>query len=242
MKKRLYAIGLVMVLAASMLAYGETTESTDAGSTDIVSTDTESVQDEVLVNETETEFTDAEEENPFSMEDIQAAAEEVAPTIDLTDCYTFTDLLNEGRVSVGMGYTNIDIGDTNCFLVTSGTYDDLEGHTAAIDATVFTYKDGEIYELGKLASGGTAYPISTKDGYLYAASNYCVCKYVIADDKLQIMEMATVSYDTDGNDTYFYESEDGGDEVSSADAQAMMKALYQEMADAEVISFDTVTE
>ena len=113
----------------------------------------------------------------------------------------------------------------------------------AIDAAVFEYKDGEPFAVGKICSGGTAYPISVNNGYLYTGSNHWICKYAMADDKLMIMERASVEYDTDGNGTYHYESEDGGDysNIDSAEAEKIFDDLLSEMFDGEIVIFDKVS-
>lgn len=178
-----------------------------------------------------------------SIEAIREAAEEEAPDIDITGCDTFTQIVDTA-LSDGMGYAPMDIGDESVLFVSGATYDDLEGHEAAIDSTLFIYKDGAPYEIGKVVSGGTAYPISINDRYIYSGSNHWICKYVIADGKLSIMEKASVTYDTDGNAVYSYESEDGGDytDMDQAEAESIFDELNEEMFDGEVISFSTVVK
>ena len=123
-------------------------------------------------------------------------------------------------------------------------FDDLEGGYNAIDAAVFEYKDGVPFEVGKICSGGTAYPISVNNGYLYTGSNHWICKYAMADDKLMIMEKASVEYDTDGNGTYHYESEDGGDYsyIDSAEAEKIFDDLISEMFEGEIVLFDKISK
>ena len=235
MKKRFMALALTGVMALSMVACGNTTANTDL----------KTVEDEEVATSGSDIGSVPTEEDENKIEFIKSISEESAPDIDTTGCYTFTDLLNNGKVTAGMGYANVDVGDVNCFFVTSGTYDNLDGNMAGIDATIFTYDDGNLVELGKICSGGTAYPIATKDGYIYTASNHWICKYLIADDnELTIMEKASVTYDENGDGTYFYESEDGGDysKIDSAYAEEIMNKLFDEMADADIINFDTVVD
>ncbi len=172
---------------------------------------------------------------------IKSAAEESAPSIDISGCDTFTQIVDQ-KLSEGMGYANVSLLNGDVLLVSSGTYDNLDGKFAAIDAAVFEYKDGVPYELGKICSGGTAYPISVKDGYLYTGSNHWICKYVVGDDKLYLMEKAAVAYDSEGNGTYFYESDDSGDytSVSSEDAEKIFDQLLDEMMNGEIVDFSTV--
>ncbi len=176
-----------------------------------------------------------------SIEFIKKAAEEYTVDIDTEGCDTFTQIVDE-KLSSGMGYANTTISDTDVLLVTSGTYDNLDGNMAAIDATVFMYKDDVPYLVGSLCSGGTAYPITVKDGMVYTGSNHWICKYALTDGKLMITEKASVVYDTDGNGTYYYESEDGGDysNMSSDEAEKIFDSLVDEMAEGEVVNFSTV--
>ncbi|SHJ32436.1 hypothetical protein [Pseudobutyrivibrio xylanivorans] len=234
MKNRFVVLAMVGVMALSMVACGSASTNTE--------TESAQVEDEAVPTASNEAAQDLDEN---SIDFIKQVSNECAPEIDFSDCDTFTDMLNKKKITAGMGYANITVGDVDVFAVTSGTYDNMDGNMAGIDATLFTYDDGNIVELGKICSGGTAYPIATKDGYIYTASNHWVCKYVIGDDNsLQIMEKASVVYDTDGNGTYFYESEDGGDysKIDSAHAEEIMNQLYDEMGAAEVINFDTVAE
>ncbi len=201
MKNRFVVLAMVGVMALSMVACGSASTKAE--------TESAQVEDEAVPTASNEAAQDLDEN---SIDFIKQVSNECAPEIDFSDCDTFTDMLNKKKITAGMGYANITVGDVDVFAVTSGTYDNMDGNMAGIDATLFTYDDGNIVELGKICSGGTAYPIATKDGYIYTASNHWVCKYVIGDDNsLQIMEKASVVYDTDGNGTYFYESEDGGD-------------------------------
>lgn len=201
------------------------------------------------------ETTDVKEEAPETSETIEVteptetsidfikkAAEETAPDIDISGCDTFTQIV-DSKLESGMGYANVDFDDTNVLMVSSGTYDNLDGNMAAIDATIYIYKDSAPEVLGKVCSGGTAYPM-TKDGkYLYTGSNHWVCKYVVSDEGIQLMEKASVEFDSNGGEKYFYESEDAGDysEIDSDEAEKIMNDLYDEMFAAEIINFDTIS-
>ena len=174
---------------------------------------------------------------------IENAAKEVSPSIDITDCDTFTQIVDQ-KLENGMGYANVTVTGTDLLLVSSATYDDLEGRMAAIDATAFEYKDGVVVEIGALCSGGTAYPFTMNNGYLYSGSNHWICKYAVANDKLSIMEKAGVIYDENGNGTYFYESDDGGDysNMDSAEAEKIYNELIDEMMNGEIVNFQPVTK
>ncbi len=168
-------------------------------------------------------------------------ADETAPSIDISGCDTFTQIV-DGKLSEGMGYANEKIGEEDVLLVSSATYDNLDGNMAAIDATVFMYKNGAPYEVGKVCCGGTAYPLAVKDGALYTASNHWICKYTLENDKLVITNKGAVVYNENGEGTYYYEASDGT-EISPYDTvktQEMFDNMFGEMADATIVNFSTV--
>lgn len=177
----------------------------------------------------------------ISDEGLKAAAEDAAPAVDISGCDTFTQIVDR-KLSDGMGYANAAIGNEDVLLVSSGVYDNLDGNMAAIDASIFMYKDGAPYEVGKVCSGGTAYPLAVKDGILYTAGNHWICKYTIEDDSLVVTHRAAVVYDEKGNETYYYESADGKDNnnYDTVKTKEMFEALFDELFDAEVIGFSEV--
>lgn len=179
----------------------------------------------------------AEDEN--SVEFIKKAAEETAPQIDISDCDTFTHIVN--KLDKEMGYQNIKVNGVDVLIITSGTYDNLddEGNQAAIDGTLYIYKDQMPYKLGSVCSGGTAYPITLKDGYLYTGSNHWVCKWTIKDDALYVAELASVQYDENGDGTYSYVTEDGTEnsDMDQKAAEEKLDSLFNEMFEGEVINF-----
>ncbi len=176
-----------------------------------------------------------------SIEAMKMYSEESAPSIDITGCDTFTQIIDK-KLTKGMGYANVTLDGIDVLLVCSMAYDNLDGNMAAIDATVFMYKDGVPCEAGKVCSGGTAYPITIVDGKLMTGSNHWFCKYALTGDELVIMEKASVVYDEFGDGTYFYESEDGGDytNMSSADAEGIYNQLVDEMFGGEIVNFSVV--
>jgi hypothetical protein len=196
-------------------------------------------QKQIGANMPDSEVADIIDE--YSNAFIKEAAESASPVIDIADIDTFTQIVDQ-KLSDGMGYANVTVNDVDLLLVSSAAFDNMDGKMGAIDASVFEYKDGIPAQIGAVCSGGTAYPISVKDGYLYTGSNHWICKYAIANDQLMIMEKASVSYDESGNATYFYESDDGGDysNFDSAEAEKIFNQLLDEMMSGEVVDFSVV--
>lgn len=163
--------------------------------------------------------------------------------IDITGCDTFTQIVDQ-KLTDGMGYANVTITGTDVLLVSSGCYDNLDGNMAAIDSVIYAYGDNGPYELGKVSSDGTAYPITVKDGYLYTGGHHWMCKYAIADGKLMVMEEVSELYDENGNATYYYNSDDGGDysNFDSAEAEKIFDELIQEMVSGEIVNYSVVSK
>jgi len=141
-----------------------------------------------------------------------------------------------------MAYTNAPLYGDGVLLVASGAFDDLDGHMAAIDAEVYIYTDDSIAYAGYAESGGTAYPLAEKDGKLYSAGNHFVTKYAVTDGKLAVMETAGETFDTDGNATYYYDSDDGGDysDLEQNEAKKIYDSLWEEYSNADILIFDTI--
>ena len=183
------------------------------------------------------------EEAPEEASDamLTSIAEESAPSIDITGCDTFTQIVDT-KLSDGMGYANEKISGEDVLLVSSGTYDNLDGNMAAIDATVFIYKDGKVEEAGKVCCGGTAYPLAIKDDLLYTASNHWVVAYALADGKLKIVKRAAVEYNEKGYEAYYYEAEDDKDfeNADQVEAEKRFGAMYGEMEEGKIVNFQPV--
>ena len=167
-------------------------------------------------------------------------SEEHEMTTVIDGCDTFTQILDKEE-NKGMGYINAHIGDDDVLLMASETYEYDTDLYAAIDAEIFCYKDNIPTYMGYVAAGGTAYPLSVKDGVLFVGGNHFMTKYSIRDDELLIIEEAYVMYDTDGNPTYYYraEGEDFSD-YSSAEAEQKFNSLFDEIDEESILYFETV--
>ena len=248
MKKRLISIIIATFLLTTVFGCGTGKEAdkSEVANSETASTEEASVseitdkaeqEDAQMINDS-----DAAAPDEYSIDFIKDNTEETIQSPDITGCDTFTQIVDKA-LTKGMGYVNEVICGNDVLLVSSGTFDNLEGANAAIDSVVYIYKDGVPYEIGKVASGGTAYPITLKDGYLYTGSNHWICKYAIADDKLMIMEHVAIVYDTEGNATYYYDSEDGGDysNFDNAEAEKIYDELLDEMMKGTIANFSTVS-
>lgn len=225
--RKLFSAALAGVMAMSIVACGAEKEQ---------SAENDGEQDAEVVGE---DYEVVEYADDYSDEAIFNAADGVAPAIDISDCDTFTQIVD--KLDDGMGYTNVKIGDEDVLIVCSATYDNMDGNMAAIDGTIFMYNDGVPYEVGKVCSGGTAYPLAISGNTLYSASNHWVCRYTIANDQLLIIEKAFVEYSQDGNEYYSYEKiDDYTDSSTPGEPKDMFDEMFAREMEAEVINFDTI--
>ncbi len=156
--------------------------------------------------------------------------------VDLSKYDTFTKMLDDFKP--GMGYANIQLDGTDVFLVSSGTYNGENGTKNAMDASIFMYKNQKIVYLGQAASSGTAYPLSVLDGKLYTGGHHRVIKNTVTDGKLITVEMADETFDTSGNATYHYGSDEGkGYKEDEVKDDSHLTTLFDEYSKAEPIDF-----
>lgn len=236
MKKRLLVLTMIGVMTVSACACGSVaSQSADTTASTVAASSAETSEVEAG---SETEASQAAETEAASTEAIAEETEETAPDIDIEGCDTFTQIIDK-KLSDGMGYANEKVGDTDVFFVSSGTYDNLDGNMAAIDAALFVYNDDGPYEIGKVVCGGTAYPLAIQDGKLFVSSGHWISTYTIKDNELVMTERASVEFDTDGNETYSLETVDGVID-DAAKAESRFNELFEEYEKATVIGFSTV--
>ncbi|MBO4900648.1 MAG: hypothetical protein J5509_10210 [Lachnospiraceae bacterium] len=173
-------------------------------------------------------------------DDDMEVEEEHVMTTDIEGKDTFTQIVD--ALPDGTGYTNEKVGDEDVLLVAGMTFEAGEEYPWAIDSEIFWYDNGTPAYLGYVTSGGTAYPLMIKDGKLYTAGNHFVQKYVVTDGKLMIMEEAIETFNTDGEATYTYDSDDGGDysNMSQEDAHAAYDSLFEEYFGADIVAFNAI--
>ena len=148
---------------------------------------------------------------------------------DLSKYETFDQMTKDFKK--GMGYAQVKLGDTDVFLVSTGTFTGEDGARYAMDASVFVYdRDGKIDYLGKVQSGGTAYPLMITDGYLFTGGHHNVTKWTVKNGRLEAAEEACETFDTDGNSTYYL-----GDKQVEDDTD--LSRLFEEYFSGEEVDF-----
>ncbi len=153
MKNRFFTVLMVIGVTAMILAGCGNTE--QAGTTN----KTESTSEETVENAEETYVTP-----PYEAD--LASYESIISTIPADYYYAFADMDEKN----------------DALLVASPEFcfDNLEGQKTSTEAWVYGFdKDGSIKEYGYVTSGGTAYPLSAKNGKLYYANHTTLWKAYI---------------------------------------------------------------
>lgn len=125
-----------------------------------------------------------------------------------------------GDIIAGLGddeqFSLRDIGEKNDVLFTTDmTYDDRNGHNAAVYCDVYYALGGEEYPLGRIESMGTAWPVSYGEKCIYTASEHSLEIYRFDRKKKQ---WSVLKYEErfDGNGDASYQCiEDGGTKTIS---------------------------
>lgn len=113
-----------------------------------------------------------------------------------------------GNIIAGLGddeqYSLRDIGEKNYVLFTTDmTYDDGNGHNAAVYCDVYYALSGEEYPLGRIESMGTAWPVSYGEKCIYTASEHSLEVYRFDQKRKQWTVLQyEESFDENGNASY----------------------------------------
>ena len=119
-----------------------------------------------------------------------------------------------GGIIAGLGddeqFSLRDIGEKNDVLFTTDmTYDDGNGHNAAICCDVYYALEGEVYPLGSIESMGTVWPVSYGEKCIYTASLHSLVVYRFDQKKKQwTVSWYEERFDDNGDASYQY-IEDG---------------------------------
>lgn len=102
-----------------------------------------------------------------------------------------------------------DIGERNNVLFTTDvTYDDRNGHNAAVCCDVYYAEEGEAYPLGRIESMGTAWPVSFGEKCIYTASEHSLEIYRFDQERKQwTVRQYEEWFDENGDASYQYTEE-----------------------------------
>ncbi len=130
-----------------------------------------------------------------------------------------------GDIIAGLGdeeqFSLADIGEKNVVLFTTDmTYDDGNGHNAAVYCEAYYSSDGKLYELGRIESMGTAYPVSCGERCIYTASEHSLEIYKFdRKGKRWVATRYEEVFDEEGNASYRYTEDGAAKDVSETDYQ-----------------------
>ncbi len=166
-----------------------------------------------------------------------SATTESTETTENATLATFEELINS--LHAGQSYVYAPIcGGENALLVTSYTFDDLEGHQATYEATIYIQKADSIERVTTVQSSGTAYPIAvSKDNSLMVAMRNSVQKAYVDKEtgKYVVTEEANIKYTASDEDNYHNYS-NGTVEITSD--SSLYDKLSDEYYDSEILSFE----
>ena len=128
--------------------------------------------------------------------------------------------------------------DTNAplpvLLVTSHVYDDGTVKQAAIDCDVYYPVDGEVKNIGRVESMGTAYPVSYDETGIYTASGHAMQRYEIEKSgTIELAEAINEQFDENGNAAYTMEK---GNETETISEEEYYD-VFGKYRNATVVSF-----
>ena len=154
---------------------------------------------------------------------------------------SYEDLIVALHAGQSYAYAPICEGE-DALLVSSYTYDDLEGHLASIDASIYILgSDNIVHKVTTVQTGGTAYPLAiTPDNKLIISSNHSIQIAYIekSSGKIVIEKEAVEEFNTSGDPTYHNYYGEGKESEITSDS-SFMDNLYDEYSDFEALNFET---
>ncbi len=127
----------------------------------------------------------------------------------------------------------------DALLVTGYTFDDLEGHIATYEATIFIEKDGAIQKVTTVQTAGTAYPVAVAgDNSLILSSRNSIQKAYVDKENGEFIITAesSVDYSNAENGEYHNYKKDASDLPTDS---SMYDELSEEYLNSEILSFTT---
>ena len=239
MKKKLAVIITGIVTAGILImltACGNAGSSKDTADTAVEDNDTAS---------------ETEDNDTVSMTENVAPSEEFMPGSFVEEAAgkgtfeSYDELLSYLKKDNGYAFFELEGYDGKLLAVTEQTFDDLEGHRAAIEATFYGETDGQVRFVGNAFSDGTAYPIRCDGKVIYSGGNHEFNSEFMNKDgnALIVKDYMVVDYDENGEASYYgfhretNTSEDEDIPSDPAEAEKVFDSLFAEMGDKEVMDF-----
>ncbi|MBQ7464702.1 MAG: hypothetical protein IJS86_07560 [Lachnospiraceae bacterium] len=240
MKKKIMCIVTAAMMAAVLLAGcgGNRSGGTETQS-ETQKPAEEPAAEKPAAEEPAKEPTAAYDAASFDAKEVYTPEEHQVTTV-YEGCETFTQMLDREE-NKGKGYVNARIGDQDVLLVADQTYEYEPGKNAAIDAEIFYYTDEGPAYMDYVEAGGTAYPLTVKDGLLYVGGNHFMIKYTIKGDRLDVSEEVYVQYNENGDASYYYRTGDSAfADHDASEAEAAFERMFGELDEESVLFFDII--
>jgi hypothetical protein len=213
MKTKLITLLIATALTASIISGCGKTTVEDSGATNVES-----------AAENDTKDTTAE------------TAENITDSSDSSKSNTYEELVASLHAGQSYAYAPICQGG-DALLVTSYTYDDLEGHIATYEATIFIEKDGTLEKVTTVQTAGTAYPIAVaKDNSLILSNRNSIQKGYVDKEtgKYVVTAEASIDYTNVEAEEYHNYQKDVSDVPTDSSVYDMLSEDY---GNSEILSF-----
>ena len=148
---------------------------------------------------------------------------------------TYEELIGSLHAGQSYAYAPICEGE-DALLVTSYTFDDLEGHQATYEAAVYVERAGGLSKVTTVQSGGTAYPLAiTNDNTLIACMRNSVLESYVSKESGDyiITQEANVDYRRDDVCYHNYIK----DAAETPEGSELYDELSEKYLNSEVLSF-----
>lgn len=247
MKKKVLAVMFAMSMMALASACGAQPE------TEV--TETEVTEE---VSETTEETQDVQSEAVVEEEDMGAyPANDFEARVGKTEFESYDEIIGLLEGDEAYTYANVKGYDGQVLLITSATYDNLDGNFATTECTFYSMKpNGTCTADSMLFSGGTANPLAIdEEGIIYAVTHSSVEKDCYGENgtdspALMVLAYAYIDeYDDNGNAktvSGFIRTENTvvdneGEEIAADDVEAFDK-LMADYGKTSVIGFTRVND
>ena len=157
-------------------------------------------------------------------------------TSNVSSPKNFDELIASLHAGQSYSYAPICEGE-KALLVTSYAFDDLNGHQATYEASIYIEKDGSTQKVTTVQSGGTAYPIAlTKDNCLILNMRNSIQKAYVdkSSGKLVTAEDSHVNYQDAEDGSYHNYKKDAAELPTDS---TLFDDLSKQYESSEVISF-----
>lgn len=232
-----------LVMAVMLVACGN--KAAESANADVTSGESTA---EIVEEVKEAEEAATEEIAEETVEAVKEAAEEATEEVaeetensyadfNIGGCDNFTQIVDR-KLENGWGYANEPVGDTDVFFVSNEIFNDADGNAQAMDSLLLIYKDGVPAIVGQVSSTSTSCPVSLKDKVIYTGGNHGAEKYTVLNNEFVRTEAAWVEYDSDGKETYYYQSGDG-EATKQADSTECDR-IFKEFEEATPVYFSVV--